>query len=206
MKLKINGATKKYGKDDVLRDFSAVFPEKGVVCLFGPSGCGKTTLLNCIAGLTELDAGEIAGIGGARVSCLFQEDRLLPWITAEENVAAVLRGAGEQNLQKARELLSRVGLSGAGRKRPGELSGGMRQRVAIARALAFAGDIYLMDEPFHALDEASKQEIIALFRQKTPDCLKILVTHDRNEAEQLSDEIWILEGPPLKIVHTITKC
>ncbi|NLJ31350.1 MAG: ATP-binding cassette domain-containing protein [Clostridiales bacterium] len=204
--MEIKHATKQFGEKFVLRDFSALFPEKGVLCLFGPSGCGKTTLLNCIAGLVRLDSGEVTGMENRRISFLFQEDRLLPWVSAEENIAAVLRGSRERNLREARALLVQVGLAGEADKRPHELSGGMRQRVAIARALAFGGNLYLMDEPFHALDDGSKQEIISLFREKTPDCLKILVTHDKREAELLADEIWILEGPPLEIMHIITKC
>jgi NitT/TauT family transport system ATP-binding protein len=206
MRIEIKHATKQFGEKFVLRDFSALFPEKGVLCLFGPSGCGKTTLLNCIAGLVRLDSGEVTGMENRRISFLFQEDRLLPWVSAEENIAAVLRGSRERNLREARALLVQVGLAGEADKRPHELSGGMRQRVAIARALAFGGNLYLMDEPFHALDDGSKQEIISLFREKTPDCLKILVTHDKREAELLADEIWILEGPPLEIMHIITKC
>lgn len=206
MRIEIKHATKQFGEKFVLRDFSALFPEKGVLCLFGPSGCGKTTLLNCIAGLVRLDSGEVTGMENRRISFLFQEDRLLPWVSAEENIAAVLRGSRERNLREARALLAQVGLAGEADKRPHELSGGMRQRVAIARALAFGGNLYLMDEPFHALDDGSKQEIISLFREKTPDCLKILVTHDKREAELLADEIWILEGPPLEIMHIITKC
>lgn len=204
MGIEINQAWKQYGQKTVLRNFSARFPGNGVVCLFGPSGCGKTTLLNCIAGLVKLDSGAVFGAEDRRISYLFQEDRLLPWISAEENVAAVLRKGGKQSLPAARSLLAQVGLAGEEKKRPDELSGGMRQRVSIARALAYDGDIYLMDEPFHALDDRAKQEVISLLRAKTPERLKILVTHDMREAELLADEIWILEGPPLEIVNIIT--
>ena len=206
MELEIKNAEKIYEGKTVLSDFSLKFPQNGTVCFFGPSGCGKTTLLNCIAGLEALDSGEIIVAKRHKISYLFQEDRLLPWISAAENVAAVLPGNARSNVAAACEWLELVGLSGEGEKRPEELSGGMRQRVAIARALAYHADLYLLDEPFHALDEKSKTEIIALIREKTPNALKILVTHDAQEAELLADITYVLAGPPVKIVHTITKC
>lgn len=206
MELDIKNASKRFEGKTVLDDFSLKFPQSGVVCLFGPSGCGKTTLLNCIAGLEHLDSGEIAGEKGHKISYLFQEDRLLPWISARENVAAVLHGNEQQNAEEAARWLSLVGLRGEEEKFPNELSGGMRQRVAIARALAYGGDLYLLDEPFHALDAEAKQDVIALIREKTPNALKILVTHDAAAAETLSDIIYFLSGPPVKIINTITKC
>lgn len=206
MELEIRNANKQFEGKTVLKDFSLKFPQSGVVCLFGPSGCGKTTLLNCIAGLEHLDSGEMAGITGRKISYLFQEDRLLPWISANENIAAVLHGSAQQNVKKASGWLAQVGLSGEEEKHPDELSGGMRQRVAIARALAYGGDLYLLDEPFHALDETTKQEVISLILEKTPDALKILVTHDAEEAKSLADITYVLSGPPVRIVHTITKC
>ena len=206
MKLAIQNACKQFDGKTVLDDFSLQFPQSGVVCLFGPSGCGKTTLLNCIIGIEHLDSGEIIGTKNRKISCVFQEDRLLPWISANENVAAVLRGSAKRNAEEATDWLNHVGLAGEGNMRPDELSGGMRQRVAIARALAYKGDLYLLDEPFHALDETSKTEAIALIREKTPNTLKILVTHDAQEAELLADITYFLSGPPLKIVHIITKC
>lgn len=205
MELEIKNANKQYGGTAVLKDFSLKFPVKGVVCFFGPSGCGKTTLLNCIAGIEPLDSGEIIGLRGREFSYLFQEDRLLPWISAKENVAMALRGSVRQNEREALHWLNAVGLSGEGDKKPAELSGGMRQRVALARALAYGGSLYLLDEPFHALDEKTKWEIMSLLQEKTPDSLKLFVTHDRSEAEVLSDITYILGGNPLKIIDTITK-
>lgn len=205
MELEIKNVKKSFQEKTVLDGFSLKFPSSGTVCLFGPSGCGKTTLLNCIAGLMKPDAGEILGIDGCKISYLFQEDRLLPWITAGENVAAVLRGGAERNAERAGEWLKRVGLSGEAEKRPSELSGGMRRRVSIARALAYGGDLYLLDEPFRALDEKSKFGIIDLFQRETESALKILVTHDAREAESLADIVYILSGPPLKIIKAVTK-
>ncbi len=205
MELRFKNICKSFGEKMVLHDFSLDFPESGTVCFFGPSGCGKTTLLNCVAGLVKPDSGEISGLQGKKISCLFQEDRLLPWCTAQENVAAVLNKSEKQNAAEAAVWLERVGLSGEAHQYPSDLSGGMRQRVAIARALAYGGDIILMDEPFHALDEKAKAEVIALIQKKTPGALKLLVTHDEREAQTLADTVYFLSGPPLAVARVITK-
>ncbi|TQI65630.1 ABC transporter ATP-binding protein [Clostridium sp. KNHs216] len=203
--MKIDHLTKNYNGKTVLEQFSLELPSTGTVCLFGPSGCGKTTLLNCIAGLEPFDSGEIEGAGTGKISYLFQENRLLPWISAKDNIAAVLRGKAGQNAEQAEKWLSLVGLAEAGNKRPAELSGGMRRRVALARALAYGGDLYLMDEPFQGLDAERRDEMIALLQKETAGALKIIVTHDFEEAEMLADVIYILEGPPVRIADIIVK-
>lgn len=198
MKLTIQDACKSYEGRPVLEQLCLELPEKGTVCLFGPSGCGKTTLFNCIAGLEKLDSGAILGMEGRRVAYMFQEDRLLPWINARENVEVVLRHADEKQAQK---WLEAVGLGEDGDKRPSELSGGMRQRVALARALAFGGDVILLDEPFRALDPKTRLRMETLVQEHSREALKLLVTHDREEAQFLADQILYLEGPPLRIVR-----
>ena len=198
MKLTIQDACKSYEGHPVLEQLCLELPEKGTVCLFGPSGCGKTTLFNCIAGLEKLDSGAILGMEGRRVAYMFQEDRLLPWINARENVEVVLRHSDEKQAQK---WLEAVGLGEDGDKRPSELSGGMRQRVALARALAFGGDVILLDEPFRALDPKTRLRMETLVQEHSREALKLLVTHDREEAQFLADQILYLEGPPLRIVR-----
>ena len=198
MKLTIQDACKSYEGHPVLEQLCLELPEKGTVCLFGPSGCGKTTLFNCIAGLEKLDSGAILGMEGRRVAYMFQEDRLLPWINARENVEVVLRHADEKQAQK---WLEAVGLGEDGDKRPSELSGGMRQRVALARALAFGGDVILLDEPFRALDPKTRLRMETLVQEHSREALKLLVTHDREEAQFLADQILYLEGPPLRVVR-----
>ncbi|XOQ48755.1 MAG: Taurine import ATP-binding protein TauB [Eubacteriales bacterium] len=198
-KLEIINLTKTYKDKNILDRFSLTLPEKGTVCLYGPSGCGKTTLLNCIAGLEPYDSGVIAGVENRKIAYLFQENRLLPWISAAENIAAVLRGNEKQNREEARNWMRLVGLEGEEDKLPAQLSGGMKRRVAIARALAYGGDLFLLDEPFRGLDPESKEQMLSLIKHRTDDALKILVTHDKQEAEILADVTYILSGPPVKI-------
>lgn len=197
--IEILAACKCFGGKEVLRDFSLSLPERGTVCLFGPSGCGKTTLLNCVAGFETLDSGTVAGTDGLRLACVFQEDRLLPWCTAQENIAAVLRGTRTENREEARRWLSLSGLGEECERRPAQLSGGMRRRVAIARALAYGGGLFLLDEPFQRLDAAARSRMEELVARATENALCLFVTHDPGEAEKLADTVVFLSGPPLSV-------
>lgn len=201
MKIEIRGAVKSYGDLKVLDGLSLSLPSSGTVCFFGPSGCGKSTLLNCIAGLESLDFGQISGTKDKRISYLFQEDRLLPWNTAVQNIAAVL--PGKNGTTQALDWLRLVGLDGVEHQYPCQLSGGMRRRVAIARALAYGGDIYLLDEPFQRLDAKNKDRVADFIEEETTGKLKILVTHDKHVAQRLSDIVYILDGLPLRIMDKI---
>ena len=153
-----------------------------VKVIMGPSGCGKTSLLRLAAGLLKPTAGKILR-GSDRISIQFQEPRLLPWLTAAENVNLVLSDKKE-TLPKALEYLGAVGLTDAAHQYPAELSGGMAQRVALARALAYGGDLFLLDEPFRGLDQALRDQMISLVRTHTADKALLLITHDREVAEQ----------------------
>ncbi len=195
--LAVTGLQKNFGEKEILRGFSFQFPDQGICCLFGPSGCGKTTLLRILAGLERPDAGKIHRKG--ELSVVFQEDRLLPWMTAAENIRIVRSTLTKIDVDRA---LAAVGLSGEGDKFPYELSGGMKRRVAIARALAYGGDILLLDEPFRGLDSAVKNLIIEQIRIQSKKKTVVLVTHDREEALFLSDIILFLKGPPLQITDT----
>ncbi len=194
--LELAHLTKRYGPLTVLEDFSLSLPLEGAVALMGPSGCGKTTLLRLLAGLEQPDEGAVR-LGGRKISMVFQEDRLLPGLTAKANVLAVLP-AGEKSSALADEVLSACGLSSAAHKLPEELSGGMRRRVAVARAIAYGGDILLLDEPFKGLDEETKREMEAFVAKNRPPLL-LQVTHDREEARRMADTLLRLEGPPLKV-------
>ena len=189
-----------YGSQAVLADFSLELPETGAVALMGPTGCGKTTLLRVLAGLLQPQSGRVDGLTGKRVAVLFQEDRLLPWLTARENVAAVLE-KGET--ARAEQALRDAGLpESAFDKRPAELSGGMRRRVALARLLAYGGDVWLLDEPFKGLDADSRARVMQTVKRAGQGKLIVLVTHEKAEAQALSECIVTLAGPPLHLVQT----
>lgn len=202
MPISIRGLTVGMGGADIMRGLDLDLAGASV-CLFGKSGCGKSTLLNVLAGLVEPDAGSIDGrpcrdySKGTRIAYLFQEDRLLPWVDALENV----RAAAHTDAETARRWLLDMGLQpGDLSKLPGQLSGGMKRRVAIARALAYGGDLLLLDEPFRGLDEARRAELMGILKDMLAGRRMILVTHDMHEARSLCGQIIMLDGPPLKVV------
>jgi NitT/TauT family transport system ATP-binding protein len=172
-------------------------------CLIGASGCGKSTLLNLVAGLDKPTSGEIS-VGG-RVALMFQEPGLFPWLTAAGNVELALRARGvgrAERRERAADLLEAVHLSGFGKKRPHELSGGMRQRVALARALAQDADVLLMDEPFGALDAMTRDLLHdELDRVCEGRNLTVLfVTHNVREAVRLGDRVVLLSSRPGRVI------
>lgn len=181
----------------VLDGFSLELPEAGVVCLTGPSGCGKTTLLRVLAGLATPERGALAGLDGRRVAVVFQEDRLLPWETAVENVVTTQDAEAHR---RAAEWLGELGLGASLHLRPADLSGGMRRRVALARALAAEPDLLLLDEPFTGLDEASWRLAAGLIAAAPPHRLTVLVTHAPAQADALRAPLVRLDGPPLRQV------
>ena len=170
-----------YGDLRVLRDVSLRLDPGERIAVMGPSGCGKTSLLRVIAGLQSPGSGTVER-AAHRLSFVFQEPRLLPWLTAAENIRLVLPDAHRGD--DAAAWLSRFGLSDAADKLPAELSGGMQQLVSLARALVCAPDLLLLDEPFKALDAAAKQNAITAVFDGT-DAAVILVTHDVREAEAI---------------------
>lgn len=156
------------------------------IALMGPSGCGKTSLLRIIAGVQPQNSGEMFN-SFDRISFVFQEPRLLPWLSAVENVELVLSGQISARAS-AKMWLARFELADELDKHPNELSGGMRQRVALARAMAYGAPLMLLDEPFKALDEAAKSAAIDTI-SSARDSAVILVTHDAAEAEALGCRI-----------------
>ena len=174
------------------------------VTLIGASGCGKSTLLNLIAGLDVPTSGEIS-TGGRRVSLMFQESALFPWLTAARNVDIPLRAAGvprAERRERVAELLDLVQLTAFADKRPHQLSGGMRQRVALARALAQDADVLLMDEPFGALDAMTRDllhEVLeGLWRRRKLSI--VFVTHEVREAVRLGDRVVLLSSRPGRVI------
>ena len=175
-----------YGNASVLEDCSLRVTAGRRIALMGPSGCGKTTLINAIAGLAAPDSGSIQVNG--RVSYVFQEPALFPWLTAEENVNVVLSDKPD-TLPQARRWLEEAGLADRLNKYPHQLSGGQKQRVAICRALAFGGDILLLDEPLKGLDPDTREQVANLILNTWKDKTLLLVTHDQWEAQTLCDTV-----------------
>lgn len=183
--LELKDVSLSFGALEVLRGASLMLGQDERIAITGPSGCGKTSLLHVIAGLLHPDSGLVRN-RAARTACVFQEPRLLPWLSAEENVSIVMpHGTQEQD---ALMLLKKLGLADSAEKHPCELSGGMQQRAALARALAYAPDLLLLDEPFRALDAASKALAIDAVNERA-DCAVILVTHSPEEADALGCRI-----------------
>jgi NitT/TauT family transport system ATP-binding protein len=201
------GVSKVYGRGaaavPALDQVSLAAEPGEFTCLIGASGCGKSTLLNLVAGLDQPTSGEIS-VGG-RVALMFQEPGLFPWLTAAGNVELALRARGvgrAERKQRAAELLEAVHLAGFGKKRPHELSGGMRQRVALARALAQDADVLLMDEPFGALDAMTRDLLHdELDRVCEGRNLTVLfVTHNVREAVRLGDRVVMLSSRPGRVI------
>lgn len=183
--LELKDVSLSFGALEVLRGASLALEQGERIAITGPSGCGKTSLLHVIAGLLHPDSGLVRN-RAARTACVFQEPRLLPWLSTEENVSIVIPH-GTQG-QDALILLKKLGLADSAEKHPCELSGGMQQRAALARALAYAPDLLLLDEPFRALDAASKALAIDAVNERA-DCAVILVTHSPEEADALGCRI-----------------
>ena len=179
------------------------------VALLGPSGCGKSTLLRVVAGLDAPDAGTVkleGGAAGARIAFVFQDAHLLPWRNVLENAALPLELAGvpaEERRGHARRTLADVGLAEATNKLPHELSGGMRMRVSLARALVTEPDLLLLDEPFAALDEMTRQRLDDQLRELwTQHGLTVLfVTHSVDEAAYLAERAIVFSPRPARLVE-----
>ena len=183
----IDRLTLSYGNQQVLKDCSLQVEAGSRVALMGPSGCGKTSLINVIAGLLTPDSGKVSVNG--KVSYVFQEPALFPWLTAVDNINVVLSDRPE-TLPRAEQLLDAVGLSDCRDKYPHQLSGGQKQRIAICRALAYGGDILLLDEPLKGLDTDTRDQVSALLRQEWTGKTLLLVTHDPSEAQSLCDRVY----------------
>ncbi|GIF75926.1 ABC transporter ATP-binding protein [Asanoa siamensis] len=203
----IRGLGHAFGTVEALRDVDLDIAAGEFVSFVGTSGCGKSTLLNVIAGLLTPTSGTVT-ISGAlpRRAYITQDDRLLAWRTALQNVAFPLELHGvpkRERLERARELLARVGLADAVDRRPHELSGGMRQRVSIAQALVYRPAVLLMDEPFGALDAWTREALheVLLDVRAELGTTTVLVTHDVYEALSLSDRVVTLAPRPGRVLR-----
>ena len=185
--ISLKNVTKKYGEKTVFENFSLDIKENEITVILGESGSGKTTLLNMIARLTDYD-GEISG--GSGVSMVFQRDRLVPHLTAAENVLLVNENAD------VNRLFESAGLKGSENLYPKDLSAGMARRVAIIRAFAYGAPAVLMDEPLVNLDLSLKYSLTERIKALNSEYGKtvILVTHDVKEAVMLSGRLIIIHG------------
>ena len=203
----LNNINISYGNLKVLENFSISLEKGKVHCIFGASGCGKTTLLNALTGINKIESGEKLNLENKKFSYVFQEDRLLPWATALENVLFVLRDryCDEEAKQIAEKYLNIVGLGKFINAYPSELSGGMQRRVSFARALSYRGEVFILDEPFKGLDFKLKTELInySLESDIKENSYIVFVTHDMQEALSFADYIYMVDGPPLKIMEKI---
>ena len=182
----IDKLCKAFGGKAVLRDFSCELEEGRVTALMAPSGAGKTTLLRILLGLETADSGEITGLSGKRLAAVFQEDRLLDFMTPVDNIRLP-----EPKLERAVILLemAAMGLTGCENQPVRELSGGMRRRVAILRALLCGADVIALDEPFKGLDEATRARVIDETKRLCRGKTVLMVTHEAAEAERMGAKI-----------------
>lgn len=210
MGLQIKNLHKSYHDLLLFSNFNLDIAEGEITCILGPSGGGKTTLLNIIAGLVEPSGGNLVGFNDKVLSYIFQDTRLLPWKTVQENIEFVLRNSYSQTQRQtiASRFIKLVELTGFASYYPSQLSGGMRQRVAIARAFAYPSDLILMDEPLKGLDVKLKMSLLRSFSRiwQTDKRTVIFVTHDVDEALMLGHNIVVFNQTPIEVVahKTIT--
>ncbi len=213
VRVRIEGLRRVFAKSGAVIDGLDLDVASGsFVALLGPSGCGKSTLLRVVAGLDAPDAGTVTLEGGptrARVAFVFQDAHLLPWRSVLENAALPLELAGvaaPERRAHARQTLVDVGLAEATTKLPHELSGGMRMRVSLARALVTRPDLLLLDEPFAALDEMTRQRLDDQLRELWAQrgLTVVFVTHSVDEATYLAERAVVFSPKPARIVEDRT--
>ncbi len=170
----------------VLTDFSYHFPKKGIVLIRGASGCGKTTLLRILAGLEQQDCGTIDKDKSLKISCVFQEARLVPHLSLLDNVLLV---GDTKNKALAMEYLALLGLDRDAEKRPHQLSGGMKLRASIARSLYYGGNFYLWDEPTKELDSENREIVRKIIRNLSEKACIVTATHDPELIAELEVEL-----------------
>ena len=205
MKIKTENLSKSFiidnKKINVINNMNFESADNSITIILGKSGCGKTTFLRLLSGLEKADTGNVIIENNAKISIVFQEPRLMPWLNVFDNIAFSLNKK-EKNIYKDKiySLINMIGLNGFDKAYPSELSLGMMQRVSIARALANDGDIILMDEPFASLDyftrETLQNETINIYKQNKKSI--IFVTHSIDEALILGEKIVIFENGRIK--------
>lgn len=203
MDIVIKNLNKSYGEKIIFENFEITFKENEVNTIVGKSGCGKTTLLRIISGMENKNSGEIEGADLGSISYIFQEDRLIDWLTVEENIEFVLKNDYEkQEVKKISDkYLEMVGIEEYRNFYPQKLSGGLRQRVNIARALSKPSKLIIMDEPFKSIDIINKMDIMSSFKNiiSREKRTVLFVTHDIEEAVYFDGFIYVLGESPVAI-------
>lgn len=190
--IKLNSVYKSFNGTEILKNLTSGFSEKTVYCVMGKSGIGKTTLLNIISGMLEPDSGSVSGTGKLKKSFVFQENRLIPHLSAYNNLKFVTDDG-----KKITEALKLSRLLDDKEKTPEEMSGGMKRRLAIARAAAFEGDIFFIDEPLYGLDIKTSQDILSMIKKMLTGKTAFIITHSTAEAYFLADKIIFLNSSPV---------
>ncbi|NLL59382.1 MAG: ABC transporter ATP-binding protein [Tissierellia bacterium] len=205
--MKLIDVTKRFDDLILLKDFDISFEKNKITCLFGPSGVGKTTIANIVAGIVPPDKGFVEGVDNSLFSYVFQEPRLLKWYNVYENIDFVLKDVYEQEkrVEIINNYLEMVELGRYKNYKIDALSGGMAQRVSLARAFAYPSHILIMDEPFKGLDFKLRNEMISLFKRmwEASQRTVVFITHDVEEAIDLSHVIYTLKDRPVEIIDRL---
>ena len=202
--IKLTDISVNFDKKSVIDNLNFTFEKGTKYAILGESGCGKTTILNVIASLIKPRHGTVEKDKDLKVSYVFQEPRLFEWQTVSENVTMVIDKPKYEADKIARDLLSKLGLADSLSLYPNELSGGMKQRVSIARALAFEPDILLLDEPFRALDNETKDKVADYVFNAMNNKTVIMVTHDESDIKYADQIIKINTSPITELVTVKT--
>ncbi len=196
--IEVKNLTKRYGKKTVFDNLSFFIPEGANAVFTGRSGIGKTTLIRCIAGLESPDSGEINGTDEKRLSYVFQENRLIPQISALDNLMCF-----HSDKQRAVELLADAGLLSDADTPVSDLSGGMKRRLAVVRALLYGGDIYFFDEPFRELDKSTADTVRELVKRETDGKTVILATHEPADIDFFNAIRFDFTGSPMTLANQL---
>ena len=192
MSVQIRNLCKTFGSKKVLNNLNITLEDGGIYCLMGPSGMGKTTLLRIIMNLESKDSGEITGIDpDVEISSMFQEDRILPMLSAVANVN--MMHEKKRPVKEIKEDLSQILPKKCLRQPVCELSGGMKRRVSLARCMHYQGKMIILDEPFTGLDMATKQEVISYILKNRRSRILLVATHGIEDAALLGAEVIHLE-------------
>ena len=193
MSIIITDLCKTFDDNEVLKNVNITLKDNSIYCLMGASGIGKTTLLRILMGLEHADSGSISGIDIKSISCMFQEDRLIPYLSAIDNVRIVLRGKNNNNREEVRNHLLSILPDDSLDMPVNSLSGGMKRRVALARALSYPGKLIILDEPFTGLDKDTKLNVIDYILKMRNNRTLLIATHGTDDANLLGAEIIKLD-------------